>query len=249
MPGSAGAGGGADPQPALLVLAGVGEALRLLDVLDRDQADQPVGRRRPRAASRSGARAAAPWPRSRPTPSRTVISRSAVISSRTGRSLRGTKRTSRWVRMPTSRPLGPSTTGRPEMSCRCMRSSAWRSGVSGRTRQRVDHHAGLELLDLLDLARLLLDAEILVQDADPAMLRHGDRHRRLGHRVHGGRDQRDAELDLAGQPRAHIDLRPAAPRNSRAPAAHRRRSAPRPSPGAGRSVIAHLGGSVLLAPL
>ncbi len=69
----------------------------------------------------------------RPTPSRTVISRSAVISSRTGRSLRGTKRTSRWVRMPTRRPLGPSTTGRPEMSCRCIRSSAVDSGVSGRT--------------------------------------------------------------------------------------------------------------------
>ena len=43
MPGVARAGGGTDAQPALRVLAGVREALRLLDVLDRDQADQAVG--------------------------------------------------------------------------------------------------------------------------------------------------------------------------------------------------------------
>ena len=41
-PGRPDAGRGADAQPALLVLAGVGEALRLLDVLDGHEADQPV---------------------------------------------------------------------------------------------------------------------------------------------------------------------------------------------------------------
>ena len=39
----AGAGRGGDAQPALLVLAGVGVELRLLDVLDGDQADAAVG--------------------------------------------------------------------------------------------------------------------------------------------------------------------------------------------------------------
>ena len=42
-PGRARAGRRTDAQPALLVLAGVREALRLLDVLDRDQPDQAVG--------------------------------------------------------------------------------------------------------------------------------------------------------------------------------------------------------------
>ena len=41
-PGRPDPGRGADPQPALLVLAGVRKGLRLLDVLDRDQPDQPV---------------------------------------------------------------------------------------------------------------------------------------------------------------------------------------------------------------
>ena len=39
----AGAGRGGDAQPAVLVLAGVGKALRLLDVLDGDQADAAIG--------------------------------------------------------------------------------------------------------------------------------------------------------------------------------------------------------------
>ena len=76
----------------------------------------------------------------------------------------------------------------------------------GADRQRVNHHPGLELLDLADLRRLLRDGQVLVDDAEPAVLRHGDRHRRLGHRVHGGGEQGDAELDLARQPRAHIGL-------------------------------------------
>ncbi len=38
----AGPGGGGDPQPALLVLAGIGVQLRLLDVLDGDQPDTAI---------------------------------------------------------------------------------------------------------------------------------------------------------------------------------------------------------------
>ena len=39
----AGAGGGGDAQPAVLVLAGVRKALRLFDVLDGDQPDAAIG--------------------------------------------------------------------------------------------------------------------------------------------------------------------------------------------------------------
>ena len=55
---------------------------------------------------------------SRPTVSRTVTSgfsgRARVMSSLTGWRRSVAKRTSRWVRMPSSRPLPVSTTGRPE---------------------------------------------------------------------------------------------------------------------------------------
>ena len=39
---------------------------------------------------------------------------------------------------------------------------------------RVDHHAGLGLLHLGDLARLLGDGEVLVHDAQAAVARHAD---------------------------------------------------------------------------
>ena len=54
-------GGGGDPQPPLLVLAGKGIGDRLLDVLDGDEADAAIVRRRLPIASRCGADAAAAW--------------------------------------------------------------------------------------------------------------------------------------------------------------------------------------------
>ena len=71
-------------------------------------------------------------------------------------------------------------------------------GVDG---DRVDHHAGLEFLDLAHLGGLLVDRQVAVDDAEAAGLRHGDRERAFGHRVHRRRDQRDAQLDLAGDAR------------------------------------------------
>ena len=58
---------------------------------------------------------------SRPMPGRAVITR-VVITSRTGRSRRFSKRRSRLVRMPTRRPS--ATTGKPEMPWRSMIASA-----------------------------------------------------------------------------------------------------------------------------
>ena len=68
---------------------------------------------------------------SRLTPSDTVTSFSAVISARTGISGSVAKRTSRLVRMPTSRRSSPSTTGMPEMLCAAIRSSASARLASG----------------------------------------------------------------------------------------------------------------------
>ena len=52
---------------------------------------------------------------------------------------------------------------------------------------RVNDHAALRALHLVDFAGLVGDGEIAVHNADAALLRHGDGHARLGHRVHGGR--------------------------------------------------------------
>ena len=79
-------------------------------------------------------------------------------------------------------------------------------GLVRMDRDRVDHHAGLEFLDLADFGGLLVDRHVAVDDAEPAGLRHGDRQRRLGHGVHRRRDQRDAELDLAGDAGSRVGL-------------------------------------------
>ncbi len=76
----------------------------------------------------------------------------------------------------------------------------------GSDRQRIDHHAGFELLHAADLIGLLLRRQIAVDDAHPPCLGHRDRKTGLRDRVHRRRNQRDAELDLARQPRPRIDL-------------------------------------------
>ena len=71
----------------------------------------------------------------------------------------------------------------------------------------IDHHAGFELLHLPHLRGLRVGLEIAVDDADAAGLRHGDRHVRFGHGVHGRGDDRDIEQDIARDARADIDVR------------------------------------------
>ena len=71
---------------------------------------------------------------------------------------------------------------------------------------RIDHDARFELLDLAHLVGLLLGREILVDDADAAGLRHGDRHGCFGHRIHRRRHQWNAELDRAREPGTRVGL-------------------------------------------
>ena len=78
-----------------------------------------------------------------------------------------------------------------------------RVGADG---QRIDHHAGFELLDLPHLGGLAVGIEIAVDDADAAGLRHRDRHARFGDGIHRGGDDRDVERDGAGDVGADIGL-------------------------------------------
>ena len=77
---------------------------------------------------------------------------------------------------------------------------------AGIDRDRIDHHAGLELLDLADLRGLLVRLEIAVDDAQPSGLRHGDRHLGFGHGVHGRGDDRDIERNVAGDAGADVGV-------------------------------------------
>ena len=71
---------------------------------------------------------------------------------------------------------------------------------------RVDHHAAFEALHAADLFGLLLDREVAVNDADTAELGHGYGKARLGNRIHGGRDDRHVDGDVAGETRTDIDI-------------------------------------------
>ena len=144
------------------------------------------------------------------TPSRTVISRSLVISSETGCSGLAAKRTSRLVRMPTSLPLWPcgprSTTGMPEIELCFMIASASASVSSGKIVIGLATMPDSNFLTRRTCAGLLVGLEIAVDDAEAAGLRHGDRHPRFGHRIHRRGDDRHVERDGLGQLRADIDL-------------------------------------------
>ena len=69
----------------------------------------------------------------------------------------------------------------------------------GSDRQGIVDHPRFGALDVVDLVGLILGREIAVDDAQTADAGHGDGHPRLGHGVHGRRDQRDVELDPLGQ--------------------------------------------------
>ncbi len=66
-------------------------------------------------------------------------------------------------------------------------------------RDRIAQHARFEALDPRDFARLVGWTEILVDDTDTALLRHGDRQVRFGHGIHRGGQQRNVQRDIAGE--------------------------------------------------
>ena len=66
--------------------------------------------------------------------------------------------------------------------------------------------AALEALDLGHLRALGGGRHVLVHDADAPLLRQRDRQARLGHGIHGGRQQRDVQLDAAGEAGGEADF-------------------------------------------
>jgi hypothetical protein len=70
-------------------------------------------------------------------------------------------------------------------------------GVDG---HRVGDEDRLGLLHLPHLLGLLGDGQVLVDDAEAALARHGDGGPELGHGVHGGAQERDVDRDGLGQP-------------------------------------------------
>src|SRR5690349_4000746 len=78
-------------------------------------------------------------------------------------------------------------------------------GVVGAAGDRVGDHPGLGALDEVDLRGLVLQRQIAVQHADAALAGHRDRHPGLGDRVHRAGEQRDGELDVAGQTGDGVD--------------------------------------------
>ena len=205
QPGGADAGRGADPQPPVRVLAGMRERLGFLDVLDGHQADQAVV-----VVDHQELLDPVPVQELLGLLARDAVAhRDQVLGghqlahrhARVGREAHVAigEDADQAARLA----LDHGDAGDPLRRHQLERVGKARIGTE---RDRVDHHAGLELLDLADLVRLRRRVEIAMENAEPAVLRHGDREVRLGDRVHGGRDQRDAELDLARQPGADVDL-------------------------------------------
>ena len=73
-------------------------------------------------------------------------------------------------------------------------------------RDRPDDHPALRALHLFDLASLVGDGEVLVDDAYASLARDGDGGARFGHRVHGGAQDRDVEDERFREARANVDL-------------------------------------------
>jgi hypothetical protein len=71
---------------------------------------------------------------------------------------------------------------------------------------RVHDHAALGALDAIHFRGLLLDAEVLVNDAETAVLRHGNGEAALGDGVHRGAEDGHVQPNRSGQLGTDVDL-------------------------------------------
>ena len=203
------AGRRADAQPSVLVLAGVGEALGLLDVLHRDQPDAAVvlvhhQQLLDPVLVQQSLRVVTADPVAHGD--QRLVRLSRVISSWTGWRGSMAKRTSRLVRMPSSRPVPRSTTGTPENLCAFIRRSASASVASGPIVIGSTTIPDSYFFTRRTSAAWFSGRHVLVDDAEAARLRHGDGEPALGDRVHRRRNQRDAEQHVAGEARSQVGV-------------------------------------------
>ena len=82
-----------------------------------------------------------------------------------------------------------------------------RNRLVRRDRHRVNDHPAFRPLHLVDLTRLLLDAQVAMHHAQTTLLRHGNGKPRLGHSVHRRRHQRRIQRNVLRQLRRRADLR------------------------------------------
>ena len=83
---------------------------------------------------------------------------------------------------------------------------AYRDGLAITSQSRIIADRLFGPLHALDLGRFLLDRHEAVDDANAALASHRAGHARFGDRVHIGRHDRDVQPQVAGQPRARIDV-------------------------------------------
>ena len=70
----------------------------------------------------------------------------------------------------------------------------------GPNRHGLGDHPGLRALHLIHHVRLVIDGQVAVQDPDAALTSHGDGHAGLRDGVHGSRGQRNVQPDVAAEP-------------------------------------------------
>ena len=78
--------------------------------------------------------------------------------------------------------------------------------VPRRERDRIHDHAALRALHLVHFGGLFLDAEVLVDDAHAAVLGHRNGQPALRHRVHGGAENGNVQPDSRGELGADVHL-------------------------------------------
>ena len=200
-----------DTQAPAVVTASVRELAELLDVLDRDEAEQPARvvdheQLLDPVLVQDVLRLVERHARAR----RHQISTGHDLAHRP---IEMTLEAQVAVRQDSDQPASPGdrhagdARSTHDLECR-------RDGLVRVDRERVGHHAALELLHPGDLGRLALDRQVLVDEADAARLRHRDGRLRLRDvgrsRQHvGGRwHQEDVvEGQALGQPvQLHQDL-------------------------------------------
>jgi len=71
--------------------------------------------------------------------------------------------------------------------------------VGGGHGDGIDDHAALRAFHLVDFVGLLLDAQVAMNNAEPALLRQRNRHVRFGDGVHGSADDGNVQADVTGE--------------------------------------------------
>ena len=190
-----------DTQAPAVVTASVRELAELLDVLDRDEAEQPARvvdheQLLDPVLVQDVLRLVERHARAR----RHQISTGHDLAHRP---IEMTLEAQVAVRQDSDQPASPGdrhagdARSTHDLECR-------RDGLVRVDRERVGHHAALELLHPGDLGRLALDRQVLVDEADAARLRHRDGRLRLRDRVHRRTHQRDVERDPPREPARHV---------------------------------------------